>query len=521
MKKKISKRQDKNNYAYNCSSGDPIDISNCIKVGEKVEFPKYEINKKIQKKLVKELPFVFINKKILPSKKDNNSISSSNKKENTKQFIYSSGIIKIVTKNEKEEIIKETVDYSNLKDSYIQNLKNNLNDELELIVNNSFLLFNRKPNIKKIIKNPLSTKVLSEKILVWKYYIKDLSKEEKAHLLRKLLFYLEKFTNNCFEQFLEIKEVKEAYQFLNAKTLAKNKKEEEEEEKILIDKFINQFNYLNKIIGCDSEGNLNNEINNLDDINLRTLLFTSCCLNMKEEFKGTGYGYVFLRELKDIANMFTNASIIFDSIFQECYSIFDLKEFLNINKIESYRILWNYYSDYFIDNIFVMRFLLQLKYLFSAYKQYDMIKFMNKLVLVKFNIFDTLEKIKQQLNQIIGPAGEFDDFKNIKKMSDIDDIIKYIQEDESKKKKKHKKKKKKIINNNLNNIDEGEIEDKKDENEDEDYFNDIDDGLSIISEDDSILDDFRNDIIAETEYNLGNKIVPILSTEFLNKFSED
>ena len=42
--------------------------------------------------------------------------------------------------------------------------------------------------------------------------------------------------------------------------------------------------------------------------------------------------------------------------------------------------------------------------------------------------------------------------------------------------------------------------------------------LSIISEDDKVLEDFRNDIIAETEYNLGNKITPVLSYEFLNKF---
>ena len=68
------------------------------------------------------------------------------------------------------------------------------NSSKQLLVNNAFLLYNRKPNIKKIVKNPLSTKVLGDKLLLWKYYIKDLSKEEKAHLIRKLLFYVEKFT---------------------------------------------------------------------------------------------------------------------------------------------------------------------------------------------------------------------------------------------------------------------------------------------------------------------------------------
>ena len=521
MKKKIIKKIRKENIAYTFT-GEPIDVSNCIQVGETIKFPEYDINKKIQKKLLKNLPFEFTNKKIFSSKKDNitnnNTQESINQKEITKKIVYTSGIIKTIIKNENDEIINESIDYSNIKQNFIQNLKNNLNDELELLVNNSFLLYNRKPLIKKIVKKPISTKVLSEKIALWKYYIKDLSNEEKAHLIRKLLFYIEKFTNNCYEQFFEIKEIKEAYNLIITKNLIDIK---ENNEKEIINKLISKFYFLNNIVNCDSEGNpINNDnknTNNFDEVNNKTVLFSSCVLNMKEEFQGTGYCYTFLRELRDIANMYTNASIIFDSIFQESYNIFDLKEFnnnnSNNNKIESYRILWNYYSDYFIDNIFVIMFLLQLKYLFGAYKQYDMIKFLHKLILVKFNTFNTINIIKEQLINIIGPPKEFDDFKNIKKMNNIDDILKYIQEDENKKQKKHKKKKKNI---HLNNIEINTTEDK------EYYYinniDDIDDGLSIISEDDSILEDFKNDLMTETEYNLGNKIIPILSSEFLNKF---
>ena len=333
--------------------------------------------------------------------------------------------------------------------------------------------------------------------------------------MRRFLFYLEKFTDNCYEQFLEINEIDKAYKLMSSKIAASKIKGKEKE---ITDKLINKFHFLDKIIGCDSEGNqIKKNKDDLDDLNLKTLLFTSCTLNQKEEFKGKGCGYSFLRELRDIANMLTNASIIFDSVFQECYKIFDIKSFDNVSKIEIYRILWNLYSNYFIDNVFVMMFLLQLKYMFGAYKQYDIIKFMNKLILVKFNIFDSVDKIKAEIVKIIGPAEEFDDYNNIKKMENIDDIVKYIQEDEDKKHKKHKKKKKKIINN-INSIDADAIEDKKEENLDADYYNDIDDGLSIISEDDKVLEEFRNDIIAETEYNLGNKIVPVLSSEFLNKF---
>ena len=516
MYKNISNK----NYAYGLFTNEPIDISDCIQVGEDIKFPEYDINKKIQKKLLKELPFEFANKKIPSNKIDPKNNEDSNKqKEITKQIAYTSGIIKTIIKNEKDENIHELIDFSKLKQNYIQNLKNDLNNEFELLVNNSFLLYNRKPLIKKIVKNPVSTKVFADKICLWKYYIKNLSNEEKAHLIRKLFFYIEKFINNCFEEFLEIKEIKEVYKLLNPTKILNNSKEDEN---TLINKLINKFHFLNNLIGCDSEGNPLNNISFEDEINYKTYLFTSCILKKKEEFQGTGCGYVFLKELRDIANMLTNASIIFDDIFQECYKIFDIKEFndininVDVNKIESHRILWNFYSDYFINNIFMMNLFLQLKYLFGMYKQYDIIKFMHKLILVKYNIFDTVKKIKEKLIKMIGPEGDFDDYKNIKKLNNIDDILKYIEDDGNKKSKKHKRKKKKM---NSINIEKDNIEEEKDI--DENKFIDIDDGLSIISENDSVLEDFKNDIMAETEYNLGKKIIPILSSDFLNKFSDE
>ena len=203
MKKKTCKNKMKKNQAYSLLSGKAIDISNCIQVGEDVKFPEYEINKKIQKKLLKELPFDFNNKKsLLLSTNNDENKEQSQQKVLTRKFVYSSGIIKTITKNEKDEIINETIDYSNIKQNYIQNLKNNLNDELELLVNNSFLLYNRKPIIKKIVINPVSTKVLADKICLWKYYIKDLSNEDKAYLIRRLFFYIEKFSNDCYEEFI-------------------------------------------------------------------------------------------------------------------------------------------------------------------------------------------------------------------------------------------------------------------------------------------------------------------------------
>ena len=96
-------------------------------------------------------------------------------------------------------------------------------------------------------------------------------------------------------------------------------------------------------------------------------------------------------------------------------------------------------------------------------------------------------------------------------MNNIDDVLKYIEGAEKPKKKK--KKKKKGNKNAINNIKDGN-------NNSIDNFDDIDnsDAISIISVADSVLDAFKNDLINETEFNTGNKIIPQLSPQFLNQF---
>ncbi len=135
--------------------------------------PDLPINKKIQKKLLKE-----------HSKKNKNNSETAKtedyEKEITKKIIYPSGIIKTITKNQNNQIINESVDYENIKQNYINNIKDNLDKELIRLIENSFLLYNRRQIIRNIVKKPFSTKVLEEKILLWKYYIKNITKEEKT-----------------------------------------------------------------------------------------------------------------------------------------------------------------------------------------------------------------------------------------------------------------------------------------------------------------------------------------------------
>ena len=68
MKKKITKKIRKENFAYTFT-GEPIDVSNCIQVGETIKFPEYDINKKIQKKLLKNFLLNSPTKKYFPPKK--------------------------------------------------------------------------------------------------------------------------------------------------------------------------------------------------------------------------------------------------------------------------------------------------------------------------------------------------------------------------------------------------------------------------------------------------------------------
>jgi len=195
--------------------------------------------------------------------------------------------------------------------------------------------------------------------------------------------------------------------------------------------------------------------------------------------------------------------------------IFSKIKIFIFQKIEIYKILWNFFVDYFIDDSFVMNFLIELKYIFGVYKQDEMVKFMHDLVLYRWNIQDSLKITRDNLKKLLGPEEIFDEKEKVEKMNNIDDVMKYI-EGEGKQKKKKKKKKKK--NDEINNI-INEIEDDI-ENNYEDINIDTDDSISIISEADSVLDSFKNDLIEETEFNTGNKIVPQLSSEFLNQFKK-
>ena len=480
---------------------------------ERDDFPKipnFPINKKIQNKLFKEY---FKKHPKNSEEKKEEPTSKEDKKEITKKIIYQSGIIKTLTKNSKNKIINQVIDYQNLKPNYINNIKENVDQELIKLIENSFLLYNRRPIIRNIVKKPYSTKALEEKILLWKHYIKNLPKEEKAHIFRKLLYYIGKFSEKVYEELIQVKEIFEAYRlYLSKGKISRDKKES--------NMHYNEFYMFSELIGYDSDGNPEKDRDYSPYRSISAvMMFNQQTLNVRNELNGTGCGLIFLKELKEISEMYTNASYIFDPVFIECFNIFDKNSFFLFEELKTFRILWNFFVDYFIDDGFIRELLKDLKYIFGMYKQDDIVKLIHDLILYRYNIFDILSHVKKKLVKMIGPEEILDEKEKVENMKNIDDVLKYIEGDEKPKKKKKKKKKKN--ENKINMINQIEEDNGKNVNNSDNYDDvDIDDSLSIISEADSVLDSFKNDILEETQFNTGNKIIPQLSSQFLNQFQK-
>ncbi len=70
-----------------------------------------------------------------------------------------------------------------------------------------------------------------------------------------------------------------------------------------------------------------------------------------------------------------------------------------------------------------MNFMIELNYIFGAYKQHDMVKFIYDLVSYKLNTFDILNKLKNELEKSLGQEEIFDEKEKVQKMNNIDDIL--------------------------------------------------------------------------------------------------
>ena len=80
-----------------------------------------------------------------------------------------------------------------------------------------------------------------------------------------------------------------------------------------------------------------------------------------------------------------------------------------------------------------------------------MVKYIHDLVLVRWNTYQVLDRLKENLENLIGKEEIIDQEEKIENMKNIDDLMKYIEGDEKPKKKKKKKKKN---NNKINMLEE-------------------------------------------------------------------
>ena len=91
---------------------------------------------------------------------------------------------------------------------------------------------------------------------------------------------------------------------------------------------------------------------------------------------------------------------------------------------------------FIFDDPFVMNFIIELNYIFGVYKQHEMVKFLHDLVSYKFKSFDILNKLKIELEKLLGPEEIYDEKDKVQKMDNIDDVLRCIEGDEKPKKKK-------------------------------------------------------------------------------------
>ena len=361
-----------------------------------------------------------------------------------KKKIFPWGIVETNITIEKNKIISTCVDYKDLKEDYIKNMKNNEDKEIIQFIENVFFLFNNKSQIlRKIVKKPFSLAILEEKLYLWHYYVRNSTREENALIMRKFLYYIGKLSEKIFEEFIKVKEISEAhFIFLTNGKLDKNNKNID-----TIDMNNVLFFTIGSILGYDIDGNL--EVEEEEPFyreEMREIMLSKQkLLNIENELNGKGYGFVFLKELKEILDIYNNASDTLGAIFRKCF-IF-LKEFKSFvfYYTNFRRILWNFFVNYFIDDTFVMNFIIELEYIFGVYKQHDMVKILHYLVSYRFNTFDILNKLKSELEKSFGPEEIFDEKEKVQKMDNIDDVLKYIEGDGKQKKKKRRKRRKMIM----------------------------------------------------------------------------
>ena len=382
--------------------------------------PKYKINEKIKNKLLKEMPFSQIPEKLKNNDKEE---EKQNEDEKTKiEYIkYHSGIKEIITKYINTGKIKsKEIDFSEFDQKYLNPLKEKTDEQLQLLIENIGLIYNFHSSIiKKIVKKPFSYKVLVEKIFIWNHYMDTLDNVGKAKIIEKWLNQLTIFAEKCYNEFMNIKQVKKIYLILKEK----NKINEDQD---IFCKYNEYYGY-DEIFGIDARGNMIEIDKEKSDIfidSIKLFLFKSNIFDIKSELEGNGVSFIFLEELKNLAEMFWYSSILYLRIFYEGLVLFEDCFFQKYIRIQS--IMISFFSDTFLEKHFIISLLTYIKFLFASYKELEIIRYMKKICMTRIQVFGATDDLKNAINIFL---------KENDKLQNIDDLIKYIESDEKPKKK--------------------------------------------------------------------------------------
>ena len=469
------------------------------------------INEDLINQVIKQKPFIapeIIGKKIEELSLDKENSDQEDLKESIEQcktIKFPSGIAQTAKRNKGGKVSYET-DYSGLNSKVYEKFKKNITKELDILIGNAGITFNKSSIMNKIVTKKLSKNYfLLDRIYLWQYYIQTLDDTEKIKIVRNFLYRLKLFFKKCYEEFMNIHKIKNAY--ISLKKTLNNIYDENE---------WNEFFTLSKILGYINNVSLKEEFKNKKNFTIKNKIK----LNIINELNGTGAGLILIHELGNFSNMCLYSLVIFQLALGECFEL--LKPDFEENYIRLHCVMFKYFDMFILSHSFIVKMFIQLLIIYSTYKQEGLVENLFKLLIAKFNAYDELDKLENSITKRIGNDIQYDEEKKINEFKSIDELVNYIKNDKSTKKKKKKKK-----NNALNQIDElcKIYQEKKfGDDFDEDIYegNEIPDNISVmsgVSEADSIVRAFKTDL---KKWNFsGEKLKANLSENFAFNLVDD
>ena len=395
-------------------------------------------------------------------------------------------------------------DYSGMNPKVYEKFKKNINRELDIIIGNAMITFNKSPIMNSIVPKKIAKNYLLDRVYIWQYYIKTLDDTEKIKLIRNFLYRLKLFFKKCYEELMNDHKIKNAYKTLK-KTLSD----------IYDEKEWNEFFFWSEALGYTEAKTLAKDLKPGTTMSAKN----SIKLKIGPELNGVGAGIIFIKELGNFSNMCLYSLVIFQLVFGECFEL--LKSDFEENYIRLQCVMFKYFDMFLLNHSFVAKMFVQLLLIYSTYKQEELVENLHKLLIPKFNAGDELDKLEKSISKRIGNDIQYDEEKKIDEFQSIDDLVNYIESNNTNTKKKKKKKK----NNAINNIDDlYKIHQEKNFGYDDDIYEgeDLSDNISLmsgISEADSIVRAFKSDI-KHWQFS-GEKLKANLSESFMQNLDDN